>query len=373
MIINFRDLGSSGGGSDPRLTTSAFTSVDYVASAKTIYFKNLDGSVVDSIDATDFVIDGMVEDVYISGNTLVIEFNTESGKQDINVDLSTIFDPDNYWTSAQTQSAIENAVSGKADADTFTAYTPTSGFATINGSAITEGGDIVIQGGSGATYSAGANIDISAQNEISVTGITSYTGITSGDITTALGYTPISGVDLTDYWTSAQTNSAITAATDDMATQTWVGQQNYLTGFTESDPVFTGSPAYGITSQDINDWNSKLDAGALTPYYTSAQTQSAITEAISTIDLSAAVASANTYTDGEVSALTAHLEDVEQVTASALTSLHTDIIDLSGATAHMVESEDDSVVNVIKISQADYDALVAQSATSITTLYVIIS
>lgn len=34
---------------------------------------------------------------------------------------------------------------------------------------------------------------------------------------------------LDGYWTSAQTQNAITAATDDMATETWVGQQGYLT------------------------------------------------------------------------------------------------------------------------------------------------
>ena len=256
MIINFRDLGSSGGGSDPRLTSSAFTSVDYVSSAKTIYFKNLNGSVVGSIDATDFVVDGMVQDVYISGNTLVIEFNTESGKQDINVDLSDIFDPDNYWTSAQTQSAI-------------------------------------------------------------------------------------------------------TAATDDMATQTWVGQQNYLTAYTETDPVFTGSPAYGITSQNINDWNSKLDASALTPYYTSAQTQSAITEAF---------ASAKTYTDTQISGATSGI-------SSKLDTVVFESSDLAVSQAlnelNNVKVTSNDVRNIVKMTQAQYDAL--SGNTSSTTLYVIIN
>ena len=54
---------------------------------------------------------------------------------------------------------VDNAVSGKADttavtqsiSNALTSYTPTSNFATINGSAITEGGDIVIQGGGDST------------------------------------------------------------------------------------------------------------------------------------------------------------------------------------------------------------------------------
>lgn len=32
----------------------------------------------------------------------------------------------------------------------------------------------------------------------------------------------------------------------------------YITGYTETDPIFLASPAAGITSQDITDWNNKL-------------------------------------------------------------------------------------------------------------------
>lgn len=84
---------------------------------------------------------------------------------------------DPYWTSAQTQSAITavedhlydveevtasaltelhdniQELSGTTSSiqDTFSAYTPTTGFSTINGSAITNGGNIVIQGGGGGS------------------------------------------------------------------------------------------------------------------------------------------------------------------------------------------------------------------------------
>lgn len=208
MIINFESLG--GGGGNPSLVKSGFTSVVFNQSASTLDFYNVNGDVVEQLDASAFIIDGMVEDVYLSGNTLVIDFNTESGQQDIEIDLTDFINPDLYYTSAQTDTLILNA-----------------------------------------------------KNDV--------------------------------------------------------------------------------------------------------------------------YASATTYTDGEISALTAHLEDVEQVTASALTELHTDIVYLSGATAnfvtsgdvatqistatsHMVESEDDSVVNIIRISQAEYDALVSKDPY---TLYVI--
>lgn len=90
---------------------------------------------------------------------------------------TAVVDLDPYWTSAQTQSAITavedhlydveevtasaltelhdniQELSGTTSSiqDTFSAYTPTTGFSTINGSAITNGGDIVIQGGGGST------------------------------------------------------------------------------------------------------------------------------------------------------------------------------------------------------------------------------
>ena len=72
-----------------------------------------------TINAEDFIADGMIDDVRIetlSGTTyLVIDFNTASGKEDILIPLTDIFDPSNYMTSAQTVSAITEAVSGKQD------------------------------------------------------------------------------------------------------------------------------------------------------------------------------------------------------------------------------------------------------------------
>lgn len=55
----------------------------------------------------------------------------------------------NFVTSGDVETMITAATSGFVETEALTAYTPTSGFATINGSAITEGGNIVIQGGGG--------------------------------------------------------------------------------------------------------------------------------------------------------------------------------------------------------------------------------
>lgn len=89
------------------------------------YHGGTGGTVVYSFDASPFVIDGMIDDVRIetvSGVTyLVIDFNTASGKEDIYIPLTDIFDPSNYYTTAQTDSKIEEATSGKADTSAVTA------------------------------------------------------------------------------------------------------------------------------------------------------------------------------------------------------------------------------------------------------------
>ena len=73
---------------------SSALSMDYVASAKTIYLKGIDGAVISEVDATEFIKDGMlnmVELVTEGGKTdLVFSFNTDSGKDIVKVDVTTL-------------------------------------------------------------------------------------------------------------------------------------------------------------------------------------------------------------------------------------------------------------------------------------------
>lgn len=85
---------------------------------------------------------------------------------------------------------------------------------------------------------------LAVDGNVAVTNIASFSvnGPSSASLTFALSNV-----------TSATINS------ENIATQTWVGNQGYLT--TESDPVFTASDAYGITSTDITNWDTAYGWG----------------------------------------------------------------------------------------------------------------
>lgn len=84
----------------------------YDSETKTISFKkDKNSETLFDLDATAFVKDGMVSKVEISDANLVVTFNADAEKSDISIPLADIFDPSNYYTSSQTDSAISTAIS----------------------------------------------------------------------------------------------------------------------------------------------------------------------------------------------------------------------------------------------------------------------
>lgn len=101
-----------------------FGAVNYDKESKRINFYNTStgGTVLGYVDATDFIKDGMVSNVEIKevaekGVCLVITFNSDAGKQAIEIPISQIFDADNYYTKSQTDSAIAAYTYDKATID----------------------------------------------------------------------------------------------------------------------------------------------------------------------------------------------------------------------------------------------------------------
>lgn len=90
----------------------------YNSSTKKITFKNASNTELPDmeIDASAFIKDGMVNDVVIQNGNLVVSFNTDAGKEDISIPLSSIFDPSNYYTKTQTDTQISNAMGALGEA-----------------------------------------------------------------------------------------------------------------------------------------------------------------------------------------------------------------------------------------------------------------
>ena len=118
-------------GAETALKRNTFADATYSASEKMIYLSNGFGEVIDSIDCTDFVIDGMVESVTLNGNILTITFNTDSGKQNIDIDLTEFINPQNYYTKTETDNIVNSSFTSAVtyvDSEVLSARTDASAY-----------------------------------------------------------------------------------------------------------------------------------------------------------------------------------------------------------------------------------------------------
>ena len=116
------------------ITGDFFDAAAYDSQTKKINFYH-GNTIKANIDASSFIKDGMVDNVAISGSNLVITFNTDAaGKEPISIPLSSIFDPSNYFTKSE----INSALSGKVDNSTFN---------TLSGRVDTISGDVITVSG----------------------------------------------------------------------------------------------------------------------------------------------------------------------------------------------------------------------------------
>lgn len=313
MIVNKYSNGGIGGGVTPEQVQ------EQINSALTPYWDSATtkSAIAEVATGISLVLEGYAtSDDMQSAFTLISETQqaAEAGYNQLEARIDELSgsspDLSAYYTSAQTENAIEEAIAGYSP-DLSAYYTSAQ-----TESAIQEA-------------LSGYSPDLSAY----------YTSVqTENAIQEALsGYSP----DLSAYYTSAQTESAIEEAIAGVS----VDLSGYYTSAQTQDAIGEAITAYTPTtgfatingSAITNGGNIVIESTSvdLSGYYTSAQTESAIEEAIAgvSVDLSAYWTSAETQS--AIKVVEDHLYDVEQVTASALTELHDGLVEVSGRTVDM--------------------------------------
>ena len=242
-------------------------SAAYISSAKTIEFYNSNDTVLSTIDATAFIKDGMVDNVVISGSNLIISFNTDAGKEDIIIPLTDIFDPSNYYTkqdiddknyttSAATKTQIESynyitSADVKTQVEEYN-YITANDIPTSNTAFTNDAGYIT----SAATEDFVTSAEVKTQIE-------SYNYVNSGQVQTQIENS-LSGVDLSNYYTSAETDTAISEATENFVTsgevQTQIDNGHYFGSADGSRMLVSDVQVVNVNGEyELNVWNRNYD------------------------------------------------------------------------------------------------------------------
>lgn len=358
---------------------SAVSSAEYVSSSTTIDFKNADGTVISSIDASDFIVDGMVDDVKIetiSGvSYLVIDFNTASGKEDIQIPLTDIFDPSNYYTKSE----IDQSISGKADSTAVTQEISAAVSGKVNTSAIVS-----------AVTSGSTNSEIPTAK--AVYDALGEGGITSAEVQTMINQS-ISGKMDTSVFdekerviasgfvelheskveTSAITSSITSGSTDAeipsaKAVYDALGEGGITSGEAQTmiDQSISGKADSSAVTQEISAATSgKADTSAVTEAISAAVSGKADSSAV-TEEISAAVsgkADSSAVTEA-ISAAVSGKVDTSAITTS-ITSLSTDVQVPSAKAVY----DKMGGLTIVKLTQQEYDDLLVKDSN---TLYVVV-
>ena len=210
-----------------------------------------DKHYITGVDLSDYALKSEIPDISgLASETYVSNYTYDKATIDEKVAQGGTFDPTQYYNKTQTNQLL----SEKADTAT--------------------------------TYSK-VEVDNLLGNKANESDLNSYynksqTDILLGEKLDASAYTP---TDLSNYYTKQETDSQINSSTVDMATKTWVQNQNYITGvdlsnyaLKEEIPDISGyatetwvqSQGYLTEHQDIS---GKLDVSAFNTYSGSVNTQ----------------------------------------------------------------------------------------------------
>ena len=350
------------------------------------------------------VDDVKIEDVAGSGTCLVIDFNTASGKEDINIPISDIFNANNYYDkddidslvgSGYTSSSITEVIedmdaaiaaaltdlsTNKLDA---TAYTPTdlSNYYTKSQTSGASEISTALSGKSdtGHTHTLSSITDVTAttsalnsitgsvgtmafQNTSSYSSATQVSTALNGKSDTSHTHASSAVTTMAGYSMAASGTAITTGDTLNQAIGKLEKQNDEIVDFIETKEQVI---AAALTDLDDN----KLDVTAYTPtdlsnYYTKSETSGA--SEIST----ALSGKSSTGHNHEASAVTAFTD--YQIASSSASVLTTDsLLEVIGKLEKRIQLLESSMggLKLVKISQTDYDNLGTKDSN---TLYVIV-
>lgn len=267
--ISYINLGD--GLEHPIVDLNAFDNVEYNSQTKRINFKHGD-TVLKYIDATDFIKDGMVNDVQIttpeSGDNagqvcLLVTFNTDAGKEDIELPLTSIFNPNNYYTKTQIdQSVIKYSTAQNLNDSHKSQARQNIGAGTLtgisfNGSVASVSNGVVTIDEEDPVFSSSVAASISASDITNWNSKTSNTGTLTGVKFNGTNASVSNGI--------ASISVSIPAEVTESTITGWGFTKNSGTLTSETDPIFSASVAASISASDITNWNSKTsNTGTLT-------------------------------------------------------------------------------------------------------------
>ena len=220
-----------------------FDSVSYDSTEKKIFFYN-DNVQKGYVDATDFIKDGMVDsvtvkDVEISGETvncLVITFNTDSGKEDINIPIEDIFDSNLYYTKTE----CDNLFGKVDDVLVNNVSVVTNKVATIPTATTSEYGVVIVD----------TELDSASTNPVSNAAITNEILDNELIVSSAL-------VDLDERISEHSSNTLVHVTSEEK--EAWNSKQGSLEYYTENTQSYNSKLDNGSCSIELD----SIDAGTI--------------------------------------------------------------------------------------------------------------
>ena len=258
------------------LGNNKFDDAVYDSSAKTINFY-AEGAVVATIDATDFIKDGMIDRVYIDNETqeLVIVWNAASGKDETRIPLSDIFNPENYYTKDEIDDQVDtiNSAITNVQGD----ITTIEGDITNINSAITNINEAIDEMEDQYGDEISALTDSVRELEETVENDEFTVAMALNDLNTrkldASAYTP---TDLSNYYTKDETSgkTEIADALDNFYTKEEIDATDYVVSESLNDlntriNAHTADTDVHVTTVEKAAWNAKADLSdipSVTPY-----------------------------------------------------------------------------------------------------------